>query len=441
MNTFSKLTAFFFVSLVVIAASPCASAGEFTDVIDAFDKDNGDPFDLNLRIGYQRFQETGDITRETLSPDPQFQHSLDYYPKYKFGTYKHTQNILDLALDIGLFRDVSFRFGLPIILSDDRSITKKLGWAPRTESPVSQDVLFGASVRSPQRSGVDYLSAALWWAIFDQSRTKEYPTITAFIEGRFAVGKKLTAACVKGDSPNLCDNTKSGGISNNVNQLRMGLHFSRRYDFLEPFMGIDGMVGFYKGKDITMGGGALNDMPPIKGTFDFGMELVPWEVPDEHRKFFIVIGGGAIYHSEGRTYTPLFDALGTSSYFTDPTTGSADIDNNGTTDHTPGGSEQEALSAWNGMTDIENFAEFFGRLDIAIQPAKYVKFNLGFKAGHKSEHFITKTDQCTAGSVSSTGVCSFYNPGHRPQIDEPGTRFRSEKTFVWSLFLDATAQF
>ncbi|MBN2343232.1 MAG: hypothetical protein JXX29_21890 [Deltaproteobacteria bacterium] len=446
MKPFVKISSFFTVVLIMAGVCTTASAGEFTDVIDAFDKDNGDPFDANIRIGYERSQETGDITRETLSRNPAFANSWDYYSKYKFGTYKHSQNILNLGVDLGLFRDISFRFDVPIILSDDRSLTRVGGWDPNTSTQ-----LFAPSLRSPQRSGVDYLAAGLWWAILDQSRTKEHPTLTAFVEGRFAVGKKLTAACVGDAILNYCNGdtgpdgtevSEDGGISNNVNQLRLGLHFSRRYGFLEPYMGIDGMLGFYKGDDLTMSVGSLNDMPPLVGTFDFGMELIPWEVPEHERKLVIVLGGGATYHSEGRTYTPLFDALGTAVYFKDPVAGNADINDDGTTDLTPGSDEAEALAAWSGMTDIENYAEFFGKINIAIQPAKYVKFNLGFRAGHKSEHFITKTDQCPAGSVdSSTGLCSNYNPGHRPEIDEPGTRFRVEKTFVWSLFLDATAQF
>lgn len=459
MNTNSKFSSFYIWVLLVVACPAAAAAGEFTDVIDAFDKDNGDPFDLNIEIGYERYYEKGDITRETMNPAAEYKHKWDYYPKYKFGSYKHVQNILNLGLDIGLFRDVSFRFDVPIILSDDRSVTGYHGWL------AGDTTLFTPTLKSPQRSGVDYLSAGLWWSVLDQSRTKEHPTITAFLEGRFAVGPKLSAACAsdadlnicKGDDVNGTSMSNDGGISNNLNQMRMGLHFSRRYGILEPYMGIDAMIGFYKGDDLTMSVGALNDMPPLLGTFDFGMEIVPWEKPKQHRKFLVVLGGGATYHSEGRTYTPLFDSLGTARYFnqaTSPTQnmaadaniGNADIDNDGSTDYSvtngEDSAELKALKAWNGMTDIDNFSEFFGKIDVAIQPAKYVKFKLGYQIGHKSEHFITKTDQCPAGSVdSSTGVCAKYNPGHRPELDQPGARFRVEKTLVWSLFLDATAQF
>ncbi|MBN2715332.1 MAG: hypothetical protein JXX14_05725 [Deltaproteobacteria bacterium] len=453
MNRICKISVFFLFLLTAGTYGTVVAAGEFTDVIDAFDKDNGDPFDLNIRIGYERFQESGNLTRE--SSNAARLKSGEYYPSYRFGTYEHAQNILNLGIDIGLFHDISFRFDVPVILSDDRSVKTAGDWGETT-------ALFSDRVKSPQRSGVDYLAAGLWWNILDQSRIKEYPTLTAFIEGRFAVGKPLKAACVgTGQALNNCNGetyldpttnedigfNEDGGISNNLNQVRLGLHFSRRYGFVEPYMGIDGMFGFYKGTDLTMGTGALNTMPPLVGTFDFGVELVPWEVPDDERKFLVIIGGGATYHSEGRTYTPLFDALGTSSYFNDvdyppgaDPNNPADINNDGVTDTTPGSAEQEALQAWNGMTDIENFAELYGRLDFVIQPAKYVKFNLGFKAGHKSEHFITKTDQCPLGSVVD-GICQDYNPGHRPILDDPGFRFRSERTFVWSLFLDATAQF
>ncbi|MBN2525618.1 MAG: hypothetical protein JXR76_04430 [Deltaproteobacteria bacterium] len=439
MNKASKIPVFLLCFSMMNIGASAARAGEYTNVIDAFDKDNGDPFDLNIRIGYERFQEKGDITRETRNGTAA---KDDYYPTYRFGTYKHVQNILNLGMDVGLFRDVMLKFDVPVILSDDRSVSKRVGFA--SHSPA----YFGENLKSPQRSGVDQLVTGLWWSILDQSRVAEYPTFTAFVEGRFAVGKPLEAACVGNLQRSKCDGD-AGGISRNMNQVRLGLRFSKRYGLMEPFMGIDGMFGFYKDTDLTLGSNALNTMPPVEGTFDFGLELVPWEVPSDDRRFIIVVGGGATYHSEGRTYTPLFDALGTSNYFhnrevTGVEVNPADLNDDGITDgvHNDLKNSQEfrAMEAWNGMTDIENYAELFGRLDLAIQPAKYVKFKIGFKAGHQTQHFITKTDQCPLGGVKD-GVCVKYNPGHRPQLDEPGTRFRAEKTFVWSLLFDAIAQF
>ena len=100
-----------------------------------------------------------------------------------------------------------------------------------------------------------------------------------------------------------------------------------------------------------------------------------------------------------------------------------------------------AEGVWSGMTDVENYAIFYGTLFAMIQPAKYVKFKLGINVGHETEHFITKTDQCPADKMLSDGTCQMYNWGHRPEIDTPGRRFRIEQTLMWSLFIDAIAMF
>jgi hypothetical protein len=94
------------------------------------------------------------------------------------------------------------------------------------------------------------------------------------------------------------------------------------------------------------------------------------------------------------------------------------------------------------MTDVENYATIFGKVFIAVEPAKYVKFRVGSNFSHETEHFITKTDQCPSDQVLSDGSgCAVYNWGHRPELDNPGNRFRAEKTFIWDFFIDATAQF
>ncbi|MCK9524097.1 MAG: hypothetical protein M0R76_13805 [Proteobacteria bacterium] len=424
-------------ALTLLLVGPVA-AGEYTDVIDAADmRMNNNPFDLNIRIGYLREQETGLITRESKNSAVLQPNAKSYYAKYDLASYNIVRNILDLELDIGLFRDVSFRFGVPVILSDDRTLSRKKDWIDGSTP------LFETSFHAPQRSGLDYLSAALWWGILEQGRVPEHPYLTVFVEGRFAVGKRLVAACTDdGAVHNDCENDGGdGGISRNINELRTGLRFSRRFGPVEPYSGIEALIGWYKEETRDLTADVLNKMPPLVGTFDFGLEIVPWEVRAEHRKFVIDVGGSASYFSEGRTYTPLFDALGTSRHFR-PCDAANPAASCGNADGLPDAVQGDAAEQWTGMTDVEDYASISGRLVLTIQPAKYVKFAAGFNMGYQSAHLITKTDYCPANSVDLlSGICTKPNLGHRPEIDNPGTRFRSEKTLVWSLLLNATAQF
>ena len=74
---------------------------------------------------------------------------------------------------------------------------------------------------------------------------------------------------------------------------------------------------------------------------DVGFEIIPWEQKSKHRRLVIGLGGGATYNSEGREYTPLYDALGTSDYFLDSSY-FVDFNGNGQSD---GGDERKCYAA------------------------------------------------------------------------------------------------
>ena len=426
-------------------------AGEFTDVIDAFDQRfDGDPFDLNLRVGYERFYKWGELRRESFQLSDV--HEWDYYGYQDVGEFTQVTNILNMELDIGLFHDISLKARLPLILSDNREIKKKssFDWTRRNPGQREVDELFSLPFQSPERSGIDYFAVGLWWGILDQGRDDTKPNWTIFVEGRFSVGDEMTAACkasaddcLEGydGSGNPVTASSKGGISRGVHEIAGGFRLSRRYAFVEPYFGLEALLGFSKGGDDFFiegdSSGMLNNRPPAVGTIDIGMEIIPWKVPAKERKLVIGVGTGGKYHSEGRDRTPLYDALGTSEYFLDQEY----VDFNGDWSN-DGGQETRALDTWTGATDVENYATIFGKVFISIQPAKYVKFTIGSNFMHETEHFITKTDQCPADQVLSDGSgCLYYNYGHRPELDRPGSRFRAEKTFIWDFFVDATAQF
>jgi hypothetical protein len=434
------------------AAPGPASAGEFTDVIDAADQRyNGDPFDLTLRVGYETVLRKGDIRRESFVADDV--HEWDYYGYVNAAEFKQIQHILNLELDIGIFHDISLRTRLPIIMSDQRELKGNGGfdWSDSTGDGEA-DELFATSFKSPERSGIDYLAVGLWWGILDQGRDDTKPNWTIYIEGRFAVGDELVAACKSSDDDCFVENTgdgdpvyapTKGGISRGVHEIAGGFRLSRRYKIVEPYFGLEALIGFSKGGANFFidenSVGQLNTRPPAVGTLDMGLEFIPWDVPAKGRRLVIGLGTGGKYHSEGREFTPLFDALGTSPYFK----GQSYVDFNGDGINN-GGEEERAVrdDVWTGMTDVENYATMFGKLFVAVEPAKYVKFRVGTTLAHETEHFITKTDQCPSDQVLSDGSgCAVYNWGHRPELDKPGNRFRAEKTFVWDFFVDATAQF
>lgn len=443
-----------FLAVLILGALPLSrssQANEFTDVIDAFDNDNDDPFDINLSIGYERTYRSSLIRRESLTDSP---HAWDYYAYRNMFEYTQATHVLDMGLEIGLYKDLSLTLGLPLVLNDSRKLTAHgdLQWKDH-DADGQPDALLTLPFSSPERSGIDYFSVGLWWGILDQGRVDTQPNWTIFAEGRFGVGDPLKPACAPGSST---DDTigcgGDGGISRGLNELHIGTRLSRRHGILDPYFGFSALLGFPKdGTQYSVGKykGSINELPPIVASLDFGMEIIPWEAPEEERKLSIGIGAGGKYHSEGREYTQLFDALGSSQYFKNQA--AVDFNGDGNQDSSnPGGlvddyewheqRAQDETDGHPGLTDVENYASFYGKLFVMVQPAKYVKFRVGGLWGHETEHFITKTDQCQTGYIVG-GVCQWPNYGHRPEIDTPGDRFRAEKTFLWTFFIDALAMF
>jgi hypothetical protein len=422
------------------------SPAEIVDVIDAFDDD--DPFDLSFSIAYTRTLKRAKITRECRDPticrrdDGAGTAFVDYMD---IARYTQETHMLDLLLAIGIYHDLQFYTRWPLILSDTRSLAYEEGVNTGTVDNVLGGI-FELPFESPERSGIDWFAVGFSWAPFNQERDPTEPNWVLNIEGRFGIGDLLKAADSGGD----------GGISRGVSELRVGTALSRRFKYLEPYSGLFATVGFpkydagYHYKDPVEG--QINTMPPIVGTLIFGMEIIPWENLERFQKFWIGLEIDGTFHSEGRDYSELFDALGTSqderlTYMNgrDPVSHEPVLE----------GPCQSAGNCWanqsfardplyrfTGMTDQENYGTFGFKLTLGIQAAKYVKFTAGIGFAHDQEHYITFTDECNSevdGQCQNFGPQ--YNPMTREAIDAPGNRFRVQETTIFDVFAGVTAMF
>ena len=411
---------------------------DYTDVIDAFD--GSDPFDLNLVITYERTLARGIIEREDpTNMDAASGRSTAHL--LRIGRYNHVQNRLVLGVDIGVFHDLAAYIRFPIILSDTREITADEGTdAAAINSRLMDDsgTLFQLPFVSPERSGIDYFAVGARWGIFNQYRSRWMPNWVVGLEGRFSIGD-IMHACAQGGP---CDNggsVDSAGISRGTNALRAYTRFSRRIGhYVEPYAGIDFLVewpkrgtdfGFFEDLE-----GVINDLPPIFGEFTAGMEIVPWENREQFQRFAIDLRIFSSYRSEGREYSPLFDALG-SSVHPELVTEQSD----GTT----------RTVDFGGITDTSAYGAFGGRFALGIQAARYVRFSFGTAFTYEAAHMLTFADACnpdvtpdgpadTRGGNCRSGI---INPHHRPAIDMPGNRFRIEGTWQIDLSFTITAMF
>ena len=395
---------------------------EFTNVVDAIESD--DPFDLNLSVGYVREQRSGRIRRESnnpgVSPD-------GYLGVVDIAKYEQLQNTLVLAGAVGLFRDLQLWTRWPLILSDTRELSLDDG-VTLEQSQLRRDCyedggrdvcLFDLPFKSPERSGIDAFTLGLDWGVLNQLRDDTKPTWVLGVEATIGIGAALTDADENGD----------GGISRGTTRLTAHTEFSRRFNYIEPYVGVrfsadlpQSDTGFPEA-DVE---GRLNTVPPLIGTMIFGADFVPWENTETFQRFSVDLRLAGTFNSEGRTQSELFDALGTSQHRQ-----LRDADGPG--------------HVFNGMTDVENYGTFATMLSLNVQAARYVKFQLGGSLAFDQQHGITYTDACNpeADVVIAQAPCSkgAPNPDHRPVVDLPGHRFRVEGMTVFDFFATGTAMF
>lgn len=453
----------------------------YTDVVDAFDDD--DPFDINLSVGYELNYESGTLQREhgTYMPGPGEDPNRLSQLWQDVAQAQHTQNILNLGIDVGIFRDLAIYGRMPIIVSDDRSLTPVDG-APslalddtidadgdgvddlepgRTPPPLFS--LPTGGFRSPTRSGLDYVAAGLAWSIFNQHRERELPTWVVMVEGRFNVGEPLTACQQSAGGPQCRMWTRSGnrwdfvdaggnaGMTNGTNALRIETRASWRTQYVEPYAGLMFQIAWAQAANaerffLPAGNlaGIINDRPPILGELTGGIAIIPWENRADWARLTIDLRLHGRYVSEGHSYSPLFDALGTSQnrYLTEP---------NLEGDPSAPGANPATLAQvpFFGLTDVQSHAELGGQVGVEVRAARYVRLGASAALWYVQPYIITYTDACNPNIDGATsdaahrGTCrsGIINPDHRPVLDLPGQRFRMNEQLRVNVMLTATAMF
>ena len=430
----------------------------FTDVVDAFD--DHDPFDVNITIGYLRTWELGRVQRENPvgGDDRMTRDWIDV------ADYSREVNQLMLGLDVGIFRDLAIYAHLPIILSDDRSLSWIGNNNPeevlrdRATGTALFQVPSGGGFRSPTRSGVDWLAVGAAWAILNQHRDRNVPTWVIMLEGRFNLGEPMhacnatsgEASCLTGnrdpDRPGELLRGTNPGVGRGVNALRVETRGSFRYEYMEPYAGLafqmewpgSGDSFFVPGGNLA---GYINELPPIQGRLTVGTAIMPWEDREHYQRFAIDLRFTADYFSEGHDYSPLFDALGSSQnpYLTQPVLNGQPGDDGDT-------SGLREVSFY-GLTDTQSRVRLGGTLILELQAARYVRFNVQTTVMHTPSYVITQADACNPNVTSDDerlqGTCrrGIINPHHRTAIDLPGQRFRMESITQIDVGAYVTAQF
>src|SRR5262249_13759123 len=134
--------------------------GEVTNVIDSFEE--GDPFDLNISLGFEYAAKSAKIMRETTIAAPGLSSGGFTSDLLNVAEYSETTSKLVPRVDIGIYHDLAAYIKLPIILNNTRKLegldgsdaadAQKIGLAG---APGEQ--LFGLPFKGPDRSGIENL--------------------------------------------------------------------------------------------------------------------------------------------------------------------------------------------------------------------------------------------------------------------------------------------
>jgi hypothetical protein len=450
-----------------------SETAEITSVVDAFDKD--DPFDLNLVVGFQQSWKNAKIRRETMLIQPGLSNGTFIPATENVASYSSSMSTLLVGADVGIYKDLALILRLPIILNWSQSLGDLDGSAAvaaqRLADP-SGGQLFSVPFSSPNRSGIDYFSAGLDWAIFNQQRDATKPTWVIGVEGRFPVGTPLHACNatsgyngVECPDPSSPSQNRNPGISRGMYSVLAKTVWSRRFGYVEPYSGFWFQADFPT-NDSDFGRwnpqANLERTPPLLGSFALGLEVIPYEHREQFQRVSADFRFLGTYHSPGRDYSELFDALGSSQAASLRSPNPGAYMANPAYPGMPGQptppqsiADQSAEQVYfSGITEQQAFGSYTLSASATYQAGQYIKFTVGSAFTYVQSHLVTSADTCnpsssdpnTAGpcvtkTAAGTTVNGVPNPDHRDVIDLPGHRFSVDDTTMINLYVMGTVMF
>jgi len=317
---------------LLLGAPLTASAADVTRIASSFEED--DPFDLFIDINFERTQNRAKILREQLVGGSRIDASELWY--------KGVDSRLNLELNIGLWRDLEFSFGLPIIFQQNES----WGFASGAEANstiinnclnANGTVIAGCDPGIPGtgqqplfpvpsesfRGGLGNLRFGLAYAFFNQATDDTKPM--------WIVGIDYEAPTAKLRDPSMApySSDERGGVGDRVHKYTLYTALSRQIGLAEPYfkahitLPVNGPGAYSNcsrpdlgnlGTPENCGTGPWDRKKtgiqwPTVGGFLFGSEFRLYEQQAKGQRLALDLRTIGTYVSEGRYYNELTDVL------------------------------------------------------------------------------------------------------------------------------------
>jgi hypothetical protein len=466
--------------------------GEVTQVISSFDE--GDPFDLNISLGFDYATKSARILRESTVNEPGL--SSGGYTSKLMNVAKYSESTSRLVprIDVGLWKDVAIYVRMPIVLSNSRELGDLNGSSanlPVVAAGALGETLFSVPFKAPDRSGIEYLATGLEFDVLSQARDSTKPTWQFGIEGRFPVSTPMHA-CNASPKPGQVqcadpadinrngrsDGTYEGasvaertpGISRGTIGLEGHTLMSKRWKYVEPYGGFGALFEFQQASSdygMTDLQGSLVNHPPFVGSIIFGLMIIPWENREKFGRLTFDLRFTGNYHSEGRDYSELFDALGSSDAASLRNPQYAKYTRNPGYDGCKGSAslgtcpqsvvdQGSQKTYFTGLSDVAAYGSYRGSASVTWQASEYVKFTFGMGLRHDQSHGISGDQPCNPdfrGNADEAGIChsdagantvsitGIPNPNYRPTINAVGRRFYVDQSNTLDVFASGVVMF
>jgi hypothetical protein len=485
--------------------------GEVVNVIDSFE--DADPFDLNVSLGFEYATKSAKILRETHIFQPGLTTGGYTSNLMNVAAYSESTSRLVPRVDVGLYKDIALYFELPIILSSSRKLDDLDGSSQNlavVAAGAPGETLFSVPFTSPDRSGLENIAVGVQANILNQARDRSKPTWLLGFEARFSVGTPMHAcnpspkpgqvscadpsdvnrdgssngyACVgaKGGSQRDCEAAggswelmegretaeREPGVTRGTIALSGRTLLSKRMKYLEPYGGFEATIELPQGSSdygVTDLQASLVNHPPLVGGMILGVMIIPWENREKHGRLTFDLRLDGQYRSEGRDYSELFDALGSSDAPSLRNPQWARFEHNPDFESAPCSGDPKCRSVvdtgsqktyFTGLTDVAAHGSYRVSTSVLWQASEFVKFQLGFGFRHDQGHGISgdqpcnpdfkddidRAGNCTKNDSSSRTATGVPNPNYRATVNAAGRRFFVDDSNTFDVFASGTVMF
>lgn len=419
-------------------ATATGYAAEVTDVLDAFDHERNNPFDLSVRLRFRQDSRTGAIAREvrcvaadeagsTLCPGG----SRTVLAREL--TLSSSRQTMFIDARVGVFRDVELYASIPVVMSYQWShkFAPGVTRANSTLYPPSEgQAVVGVPYESVDRSGLGDVELGFKWSPFNYYRDPSKPTWVFGVGWTLPSGEAMAAT--------------NSGVGLGLHQLELYSTISRRaLGIIEPFANVHARLFFESDDSLfarTRQAATQKHVTPgsVIGA-RFGGELIPWEDTTADARVELEAGFSMDYHFRGRGYSDIWEAL---AHPSNPCLKAGDCANLSHSNSDPDPATGQAART-NGITDFEQFGRFAGWGGLHYQPVRYFQISATFQYSVDTPHFITYGEygkdldgkNGVQQANTQTPPKNEYSPVYLPNLDTPGNRLRLQDASTMSFML------